>query len=173
MSETPQETLEKYALDKYCRPEIREAIRAVLAEKEQFRAEVVAWTAQAPVVADTIKTLMAERDAGVLAGMRATAEQQGQIVALRRENQEWQDGCLAWQIRADRAETALRDLMASDLDPAEWVRAKQRARTALSLGSWICAALAPPRPEERLSTEDEARAAMGAGQALVKMREIQ
>jgi len=32
MSETPQETLEKYALDKYCRPEIREAIRAVLAD---------------------------------------------------------------------------------------------------------------------------------------------
>jgi hypothetical protein len=38
MSETPQETLEKYALDKYCRPEIREAIRAVLARLSEVEA---------------------------------------------------------------------------------------------------------------------------------------
>ena len=33
-----------------------------------------------------------------------------------------------------RFREALRDLMASDLDPAEWVRAKQRARAALRGG---------------------------------------
>ena len=77
MSEAPQSVLGQWLEwadepdHRYVLPEIREAIR------------VVAWTDQAPDVADTLKTLMAERD------------------ALRRENQDWQDRCLAMQTERD------------------------------------------------------------------------
>ena len=104
---------------------------------------------------------------GQVAGsMRKTIESLREANAgLCRENQAWQDRCLAEQIARGVAEAeiarltalldvserklgewrergaeekrfreALRDLMASDLDPAEWVRAKQRARAALRGG---------------------------------------
>ena len=93
MSETPQETLEKYALDKYCRPEIREAIRAVLAENVGSRRAQSDCVKLGQFIGSTLDG-MGERD--------SAADQMARM-----------------RLRVDKAEAALREI--ESLAPSEYV----------------------------------------------------
>ena len=117
MSETPQETLEKYALDKYCRPEIREAIRAVLELVDvQYRVneELGRDLEQTEGVARGYMLAAEKAEAALLDAQQQEAQDIEALGKLEAERDEWRDTArseMAGRAAAEAEVARLRDII--------------------------------------------------------------